>query len=104
MPLAPVTGPDREEIDALLRRLEGVGRSHELEVSCHVEPARSAARCLVQLAAETQADMIVLALPTDRPDELLEIADEVRALSPCEVMVATQPSGRAVHATAASVS
>jgi hypothetical protein len=62
------------------------------------------ARCLVQLAAETQADMIVLALPTDRPDELLEIADEVRALSPCEVMVATQPSGRAVHATAASVS
>jgi amino acid transporter len=94
MPLAPVAGPEREEIEAQLRRLEGAVRARELDATIHIEPTRNAARCLVQVATETHAAMIVLALPADRPEDLVEIADEVRALASCEVMVASQPVSR----------
>jgi len=91
MPLAPVSGVDREEIEAQLRRLEGTARARELKVITRIEPTRNAARCLAQIAAETHAAMIVIALPTDRREDLIEIADEVRSLASCEVIVASQP-------------
>jgi amino acid transporter/nucleotide-binding universal stress UspA family protein len=94
MPLAPVTGVDQEEIEAGLRRLEGVVRARELDVVRRIEPARSAARCLVQTAAEIGAELIVLALPTDCPEELREAADGVRALAICKVIVASLPTAR----------
>jgi amino acid transporter len=100
MPIAPVTGVDQEEIDAGLRRLEVAVRARELEVTRRIEPTRSAARCLAQIAAETGAGMIVLALPADCPEELREAADEVRALSACEVMVVSQPGPKASVAVA----
>jgi amino acid transporter len=94
MPIAEVTGGEREEIDAWLRRLEGAVRARELDVARRIEPTRSAARCLVQMAIDNKAELIVLALPSDCPDELQEVADEVRARAACEVMVASQPPTR----------
>ena len=94
MPLEPVSGLDLEKMNSELTRLEGLVLAKELTVVRHIDSVRSASKCVLQVAADNKAQMIVIALPSLCSEEMREAATEVRKLATCEVLIVSQPSYR----------
>lgn len=91
MPLLSALGEEEARARQTLDSLEGGVRAAGLTPVPRVERTRDPASRLVEVAAETNAEAITLALPPAPDGDLLAIADATLARARCDVLVNRLP-------------
>ncbi len=87
MPLLSALGPEEEKAQSTLERLDGAVRLARLQPVPRVERTRDPATRLIEVAGETRAESIVLALPPGCPEDLVALAQALLARAPCDVVI-----------------
>lgn len=101
MPLLSALGEEETRARQTLDSLEGGVRAAGLIPVSRVERTRDPASRLVEVAAETNAEAITLALPPAPDGDLLAVTDATLARARCDVLVNRLPGATALAAAEA---